>query len=237
MSSQACPVDMNTYPAHSKCGYTVTQGKRQIRDRLNICGCKSSHQVVPLCYDTFLIGDEDKLIIPRNLFWYALISSWYHLSKNHFQVYWSDITILFSKSLLIRHSFFIFSLCRSGISFSEQLYKQDPLLSTVGPNVCQNTQDQWSHLEDWQKQRERREGFIPQKSIEENIRIIHRAFSQCDPGLAHDKVNLNFAMHIDNIVNSRRACSTHDLGTKHRGHQIYHRSLRSRKGSSWAATQ
>lgn len=169
MSSQACPVDMSTYPARSKCGYTVMQGKRQ----LNVCGYKSHHQIAALCRDTFLIADKDVLFIPRNLFRYAPFSSWYHLSNNHFQVS-IDQTSLFSKSLLIRHSFLILSLCRS-----------DNFLRTVmqtGPTALHNcprhvpkypglmvTFSGLTEAEGGEK------GFTPQKSIEEN-RIIYRAF-------------------------------------------------------------
>jgi hypothetical protein len=65
------------------------------------------------------------------------------------------------------------------------------------------------------------EGFTTQKSIERNIDL--------STGLSAlpmtNKVKPNIAMSRDSIVKARRVGTPRDLGNKHRGHQIHHRSL------------
>lgn len=68
----------------------------QMKDRVNVCGYNCSHQITPPCHNTFKTADRDMLTVPNNLSWYALINSWYPLSKNNF------LCVLYIYSLILR---------------------------------------------------------------------------------------------------------------------------------------
>jgi hypothetical protein len=80
--------------------------------------------------------------------------------------------------------------------------------------------------------------LLPLKSVLRKHRIIPRAFSLHDPGLAHERQSkTNFSVRADSTVEARRARSTCDLGNKQRGHQIYHKVLAKWEGVSMGGAQ
>lgn len=146
---------MSTYPAHSKCVYTVTQGERQLTHLVGIS---------PVIHHD---ADEDMLIIPRNFSWYAPL-----LNRHSFPIL----------SLWIRHTF-LRTVMQTGptTALHNCLRFSVTIAVSLGTWLCVLKYPGLMVTFGGLTEAERgEEGFIPQKSIEKN-RIMHGAFSSlCD---------------------------------------------------------